>query len=101
MRKIAFIISILGMGLLFLLLLDEPIKISSLDGLVVGELVNIEGVVEQQRKFGNGVLMFIEDIPVFCECNNNYAGLNVSIVGIIENFPQDLRIRVFKIEVLS
>src|SRR3989338_6801596 len=71
------------------------------DGLVVGEVVSIKGIVEEERKFGSGKALIVNDIPVFCECSKNYIGLNVVVYGVVERFPEDLRVRAFKIKVIS
>ncbi len=101
MKRVALVLGILGLGLLVAFLINKPLPIESLDGLIVGEVVSITGIVEEQRKFGNGELLMIKEIPVFCECNGEYAGKNIMVQGIIERFPEDLRIKVFSIEVLD
>lgn len=97
MRKIAFIIGILGLGILVSFLVAEPFLVDNLDGLIVGDVVSISGVVEEQRNFGTGKLLIVEDIPVFCECVEDYSGFEVIVSGVVEYF-QDLRIRAFTVE---
>ena len=82
-------------------LLFDGKYVSSLDGLVVGQSVIIRGVVEESRDFSYGKLFVVGEIPVFCECVQDYVGSNVEIFGIIERFPEDLRIRAFTIKVLD
>lgn len=82
-------------------LLFDGKYVSSLDGLVVGESVIIRGVVEESRDFSYGKILVVMDIPVFCECVKDYVGSNVEIFGIVEKFPEDLRIRAFTIKVLD
>ena len=101
MRKIAFIAAIIGLGVLVAFLLKEPVFVETLDGLVVGEVVSIKGIVEEERKFGSGKALIVNDIPVFCECSKNYIGLNVVVSGVIERFPEDLRVRAFSVKVIS
>lgn len=101
MRRIALVTGILGLGLIVAFLINEPIRVESLDGLIVGEVVSISGIVGEQRKFGNGQLLIIKEIPVFCECNKEYVGRHVIIEGIVERFPENLRIKVFTIKVLD
>ena len=101
MRKTALIIGIMGLGLLIAILLKDPKSISSLDNLKIGEVVRVEGLVENQRKFSTGQLLIIDEMPVYCECQNSYVGKSVSIEGIIEKFPDDLRIKAFKIQILD
>ena len=101
MRRIAFYIAIIGLSILLALLLKGPSKVSSIDGLEVGSIVKIQGLVEEERKFGHGKLLTINEIPVYCECSSKYAGLEVSVEGVIERFPEDLRIRAFNIRKIS
>jgi len=101
MRRIAFIIAILGLGFLIAFLLNEPFYVNSLDGLIVGDVVEIKGIVDSERNFGGGRLLIVDDIPVFCECSGKYAGHSVVVLGIVERFPEDLRVRAFKIEILD
>lgn len=100
MRKIALILGIIGLGVLISFLLYEGEEVTSLDNAAIGEVVSISGIVKQERKFGTGKLLIIEDIPVFCECTLEYAGLNVNVKGIVERFPEDLRIRAFTVDLL-
>ncbi|MBM3232269.1 hypothetical protein FJZ21_02740 [Candidatus Pacearchaeota archaeon] len=101
MRRTALIIGILGLGILVAFLLTDGLEVQNLDGLNVGEIVSIRGLVEQERKFGTGKLLIVNEIPVFCECENDYLGKNVAVEGIVERFPEDLRLRAFIIEVLD
>ncbi|MEK6811016.1 MAG: hypothetical protein AABX96_00745 [Nanoarchaeota archaeon] len=100
MRRIAFLIAILGLSILLSLLLREPIEVSSLDGLLPDTVVKIQGSVEEERNFGSGRLLIVDEIPVFCECSGKYVGSRVFIEGVIERFPEDLRIRAFKINLI-
>ncbi len=103
LRKIAFLIAIIGLGILVAFLLKEPFKVSSLNGLTVGQTVEIQGIVMEERKFGTGKLLIIglNEIPVFCECSEYYSGLNVAVYGIIEKFPENLRIKAFIVKILD
>ena len=101
MKKLAIILGILGLGILVSLLIKGGQEVKNIDGLIVGEVVKIEGVVDSERKFGAGKLLIIEDIPVYCECDGKYSGKNVLVAGIIEKFPDDLRIRAFRVEILD
>lgn len=101
MRKIAFIIGIIGLALLIGFLLFDGKYVKTLDGLVVGQSVVIRGVVEESRDFSYGKILVVRDIPVFCECVKDYVGSNVEVYGIVEKFPEDLRIRAFTIKVLD
>ncbi len=101
MRRIAFIVGIIGLGLLVSFLISNGEEVISLDGLVVGEVVSISGIVGEERKFGTGKLLIVNETPVFCECYLEYVGLNVFVTGMVERFPETLRIRAFRIEIIS
>jgi len=101
MRKIAFLVGVLGLGVLIGFLIGKPSNVDSLDGLNVGDVVQIKGLVEEERNFGSGRLLIVNEMPVFCECTGKYGGLEVVATGIIERFPEDLRIRAFTIETLD
>ena len=101
MRRIAFLIAIIGLSILLSLLLKQPTKISSLDGLLPGTAIEIQGTVDEERKFGSGKLIIINEIPIYCECSNKYIGSKVKVEGVIEKFPEDLRIRAFNIQIIS
>lgn len=101
MRTIALVVGIIGLGVLVGLLLRGPMNVETLDGLVIGGTVRIEGIVEEERKFGNGKLLIINEMPVYCECAGKYVGSKVIVEGIIEKFPEELRVRAFKVEILD
>jgi hypothetical protein len=100
-RRIAFLVAISGLGFLIGFLLKGPFFVDSLDGLIVGEVVKIEGIVDSERKFGNGKMLIVNDVPVFCECSETYVGLKVIISGIVERFPEDLRLRAFIVQTVD
>ena len=101
MRKFAFIVAIIGLGVLLGFLLRGPRNVSSLDGLLVGTVVSVEGYVSEERNFGSGKLLIIDEIPVFCECSRSYLGSLVKITGVVERFPDNLRVRAFSVNIAS
>lgn len=101
MRRISLIVGILGLGILIAFLINKPLPVESLDGLMVGEVVSISGTVEEERKFGQGKLLIVRDVVIYCECLQNYVGLDIFVYGIVERFPEDLRLRAFRVETLD
>lgn len=101
MRRIALIVGITGLGFLVAFLLVDGLNVESIDNLEVGDVVSLSGIVESERKFGSGKLLIINEVPVFCECYGNYSGKKVFVEGMIERFPEDLRIKAFYIEILD
>ena len=102
MRRFVLIVAIVGIGLLLGMLFVEPIPIqgSSLDGLIEGQIVSFEGVVDEVRELRSGSLIVIEDVRVFCECRGIAAGRKVNVEGIVEEFDGDLQLRVLFLEVI-
>lgn len=101
MRRIAFIVGFIGLAFLVGFLVVDGFEVKSFDGLIIGDVVSVSGVVSEERKFGTGKLIIIEEIVVFCECIGDYVGKKVFVEGVIERFPEDLRIRAFYIRILD
>lgn len=101
MRRISLIVGVVGLAFLVGFLLIDGFEVNDLDGLIVGDVVSVSGIVEQQRDFGNGILITIGNIPVFCECFEEYLGKRVFVDGIVERFPEDLRVKAFFIKIID
>ena len=97
------VVAIMGIGLLLGLLFVEPTQIqgNSLDGLIDGQIVSFEGVVDEVRELRSGSLFVIEDVRVFCECRGIVAGRKVNVEGIVEEFDGNLQLRALFLEVIS
>ena len=100
MRRFALSIAIIGLGILLGFLLKTPREISSLEGLIPGTVVSIHGEVSEERKFGSGKIMFVNEVPIFCECSKSYINKSISVTGVVERFPEDLRLKAMSIDVL-
>ena len=83
MRKFALIISIIGIGVLLGLLFKPPKTIESLDESKDGEVVFIEGIIDEVRNLNSGSMIILNEISVFCECKNIRAGKNAKIEGVV------------------
>ena len=100
MRKFALIITIIGVGVLLIMLFIKPKEIDSLENIRRGTLVSINGIVSEEKSFQFGKTFKINKIPVFCECKQIYENKEVSAIGIVEDY-YELRVRILKIEFIG
>jgi len=97
MRKIALVISIIGIGALLALLFSQPKEVNSLENLKAGTLVSVKGIVSEEKDLSFGKTFLIKQIPIFCECKESYEKKEVLVIGIVENY-YELRVRVLEIK---
>ncbi|MCH7567849.1 MAG: hypothetical protein IIA87_00335 [Nanoarchaeota archaeon] len=102
MRRISFIIVILGIFVLLVLLIFPPIEIEeieSLDEIEVNEKISLSGEVIDERIFEDFKILKIGEIEVVCNCpiGESYLGKNVSVIGLVEEFNERKQIRVLRL----
>ncbi|MBI2451622.1 hypothetical protein HYV50_00925 [Candidatus Pacearchaeota archaeon] len=102
MRKIAFVIMIVGMFLMFVLLnssYEEIIDIRDLDNLITNKRVEISGkVVEEKNSYGENFILVLDNgFELICECSRIYRGKEIRVLGKVESYKDKKRIRVLKI----
>ena len=97
MRRIAIIVSILGLGILLALTIRKPIEINSIENLKAGTLITLEGIVSEEKDFSFGKIFRIGEIPAFCECKKSYEGKKVSAIGVVEDY-YTLRVHILEIK---
>ncbi len=100
MRKISLIVSILGISILLIYLFTKPIEINSLKEIKIGTLVNVKGQVSEEKELSFGKTFKINNVSIFCKCQQNYQGENVEVTGIVEDY-YELRVKVMKIKFIS
>ncbi len=100
MRKLSLIISILGLSILLLYLFAKPIEVNSLNEIKTGTIVKVKGQVSNEKEFSFGKTFNINNITIFCKCQQNYNGEHIEVTGMVEDY-YELRIKSFKIKVLS
>ncbi len=98
MQYIALIIAIVGTGLLFLVLFEPPRIVSSLDEVLSNERVKIEGEVSSERIFGDVSYLSVQNITVVCSCKRSYLGSRVEIMGVVQEYRQQRRVRAHSIK---
>ncbi len=87
MRRISLIIAIICLGILIGFLFKQPLKVSSIENTTIGQVVEIKGIVDSERKFSDGKLLIVNEISVYCECSKSYVNKVVIVEGIVEKFP--------------
>lgn len=93
MRKIAFVASILGIFILFLLsAVLPPTPISSLSGLnktINNQKIITSGKVVEERFYPSYSLLKLDNsLPLHCDCKSlSFMNKNISALGIINEFP--------------
>ena len=101
MRKISFVVFIIGMVTISFYLNLEFIEIekySDMDDLVVNQRVYIEGkVIFEKDLFGDHILFNIGEIEIICECEGNFEGKFVEVEGFIEEYNGRKQVRVLRI----
>jgi len=101
MRRISFVLAILGILILLVILVSQkPISISSyeeLANLTANSKIITSGFVIQQTsysiKLDNNLSLYCNNCP---SCKNK----NVSIIGIIEDYNNKKEINVLKIKII-
>ena len=86
LRKIAFIIAIMGIGFLLIFLLAAQKEISSaeeVNSLAVNSKVMLIGFVESERDFGDFKIWNVNGIEVVCNCEESFLDKEVEIIGVI------------------
>lgn len=83
--------------LFFLLFFDYAESINEIN---LNEKIEISGVVENVRISGQLQYFEINGFEFFCECFINVEGKEVNLIGRLENFYEDKKIRVLSLEIL-
>jgi len=104
MRKIAFIVLLLGLFILLLYLnLSKPIELISpenLTSLEENQKVMVSGMVAEERATSNYIILTLDNkIELYCSCSNipELKGKNISALGIIDTF-QKTKIKVLRLQ---
>ena len=99
MRRVSFILTILGIFTLLILLDSSPIKINSisdLDSLEENQKVITSGLVISERPYGNAKLLILDNkIELICSCPS-YLNKNITAIGILNEFNKK-RIKILEI----
>ncbi len=103
MRRIAFILSILGLfSLLTILLLEKPSQINSqqeLSNLIDNQLVSTSGLVIKQSQSSKFIFLTLDNNSSLIYKGNykNFLNKSISIIGTKDSFNYD-KIKVLKLK---
>ena len=100
LRKLGFILAVIGIAILLSLLLFKPKEISSIENinnLTINSKVLLKGLVESERDFGNFKIWGIKGIEVVCDCKESYLDKEVEVIGVVEEFNDKKQVRVLKV----
>ena len=99
LKKISFIIVIIGIALLLSLLILSPkeVNVEDIENLTLNKKVFFRGKVEHERDFGNFKIWQINEIEVVCDCNESYLNKEVEITGLVSEFEGKTQVRVLRL----
>lgn len=106
MRRIAFIVAVLGVVVLALFLNHKEITVESyseLEKLEVNQKVFLEGRVEGERFLSSGNKLFVLDsgIEVLCSCVDSFGDSRIEVIGIVSEFNLRKQVEALEIRVQS
>ena len=109
LKKLAFIIAILGIAVLLGMLILPAGELKNLEEMEFNDKVIFEGKVESERDFGDFKIWKLStitsgaemDFDVVCNCEESYLGRKVKIVGLVSEFNGEKQIRVLRINILD
>lgn len=103
LKKVSFIIAIIGISLLVVSLVFPAVKVEDLSGSEINSKVKFSGVVSDERDFGDFKIFKLEgnDFEVVCDgCGDiSYLDQNVRVEGIVDEFRGERQVRVLKISI--
>ena len=100
LKKISFILSLVGIAFLIGLFLSSPIELDDIDELEINEKVVLTGEVENERDFGDFKIWSVEGVTAVCNCKESYLGEEVRVVGIVDVYGGEKQVRVLEISVI-
>jgi hypothetical protein len=107
MRRISFIITILGIfTLLLILVLQSPINITAqeqLKSLEQNQKIILKGQVTAQKLTKTTKTLTINNISIICDkpCPQNYLNKNLTILGTLNKYKDKTQIMALKINQFS
>ncbi|MCA9485381.1 MAG: hypothetical protein KC506_00890 [Nanoarchaeota archaeon] len=103
MRRLSFILYILGIVFLMVLFLQPGREVESLDGLIVNEQVVVSGRVVSEREIylGTKLLELDNGVEAVCECSDSFEGKDVRIEGFVSEYNGKNQVSVERIFVLE
>lgn len=97
LKRIAFIVAILGSSLLILLLVWGVVMVEGLEDLEFFEInknVLIGGVILGEKDYGNFRVLNVQGVDILCDCKGNFLGREVFILGVVGEYLEKKQINV-------
>lgn len=106
MRKIAFLVALLGITLLVGMINFLPSKevngLEDLQGLTENQKVFLGGFVVQERDYGDILLINVNGMNLVCDgCKNGFLDKEVFVEGIVIDYQGETEIDVLRISILN
>ncbi len=103
MRRLAFVVVIVGMFVLLLLLNLEPETVESLEdleGLEINTRVVVSGEVVSERVLylGKRLLVLENGIELVCSCSGGFIGREVFVEGVVSEYGGKKQVEVLEIK---
>ncbi len=101
MRRIAFVISLVGIFVLlgaFMLPAKNVGSAEDLEKLEINTKVILSGKVENERVYGDFRILSVNGISVICNCPGDYLGKNVEILGKVSEYEGKIQIEILRIK---
>ncbi len=100
MRRISFIFAILGISFLFYIFLFGETSVESfedLNKLEINSQIILEGIVTNEKDFGNFKILTIKEIDVICNCLGSYLEKEIVVEGVVSEYLGKKQIKVLSI----
>lgn len=99
LKKISFIIAIIGIAILIILLNLSPKQVQSLENEKINEKIKIQGTVTAERDLNNFKILTLGNIEAVCNCKGTYKNKQVEIIGLVQLYNNKKQIQVLEIKV--
>ena len=96
LKKISFILAVVGITVLLILLILPGRKISDIDNMAINEKVILSGRIIDEGDYGDFKIWQMEgkDFDIICDCKESFLDKEVSIVGLVDDFNGEKQVRV-------
>ena len=99
MRRIAFIVVMLGMLVLVGLMIFNIREVKDLEGLEINQKVSLSGKVISERVIYSDekILMLDKNISLICSGCGSYLNSEIMVEGVVEEYEGEKQVRVLKV----
>lgn len=101
MRRLALIIALGGLFVLYLSFFSLPVPFSR-ENVSPRQIVAFSGEVDRERIISPTFrLLFFDNLTIACSCSRSYLDKEILVVGSWEEYEGDLQIRVHTIRLIK